>query len=167
MPNSGAKDRQNIAAAALLLAVLAGLALFLVPAVVSGFGGSFSGEKGIGRFLVMVLGSRIDSKLLTGIAAILGVGSAFIAGGGLSNRLYYLLVGLAAVDILCALLLIVALSNDDVASALYNWAPERIADAEDFRTAANWALGGTCAWLIGVLGVQVGLHSASTPGDPK
>lgn len=158
----GAKDRQNIAAAALLLAVLAGLALFLLVAVVQGFNGSLTGEKGVGKFIGLVLGSRIDSKLLNIVAAILGVGSAYVAGGALSDRLFYTLVGVAAVGAVLSVLMIVLLSGDELASALYNYAPERIADAEDFRGAVNWGFGGLAGWLFGVLGVQVGLHATSS-----
>jgi hypothetical protein len=159
---AGAKDRQNFAAAALLLAVLAGLALFLLLAVIGGFNGSLTGEKGLGKFIDLVLGSRIDSKLLNTIAAILGVGSAYVAGGALSNRLFYTLVGLAALGAFFSLLMIVLLSGDALASALYNYAPERIANAEDFRSAVNWGFGGLAGWLLGVLGVQVGLHAMSS-----
>lgn len=157
----GAKDRQNIAAAALLLAVLAVLALFLLVAAIQGFNGSLTGEKGVGKFIDLVLGSRIDSKLLNSIAAILGVGGAYVAGGALSNRFFYTLVGLAAAGAALSLIMIVLLSGDDLASALYNYAPERIANAEDFRSAVNWGFGGLTAWLVGVLGVQVGLHATS------
>lgn len=157
-------NRQNMAAAVLLLAVLGALTAMLLFAVIAGFDGSLSGDKGIGRFLLMILGSKLDPKLLTGIGAILGVGSAYFAGGALSNRWFYLLVGLAALGTLFCLLLLFLFANDDVASALYNWAPEQIADAQDFHNAADWALGGTAAWLIGVLGLQVGLHAASAKG---
>jgi hypothetical protein len=154
-------NRQNIAAAALLLVVLGGLAIVLLWAVAAGFAGALSGDKGIGWFLLMLLGSKLDPKLLSAITGVLGVGSAFFAGGGLSNRWFYLLVGLAALSTLSCLLLIFLFANDQVASALYNWAPEQIADSDAFRSAANWTLGGTAGWLVAVLGLQVGLHSAS------
>jgi hypothetical protein len=161
MSTAPPQKRQSLAAAALLIVVLAGLTAFLLVAVIKGFNGSLTGQHGIGRFIDMVLGSEFDPRILTGIAGILGVGSAYVAGGGLSDRLYYVIVASAASSILLCLLMIVLLADNDVASALYNWAPQPIADAEAFRKAANFVFGGTCFWLVGVLSLQVGLHSSS------
>lgn len=154
-------DRGKIAAAGLLLAVLIGLTLFLVPVVVSSFQGSLTGEQGIGRFFLNILGSRIDPLILTGITGVLAVGSALFAGGGLSDRLFYTIVGLCAFLIAVLVILLVLLSDDLVARKLYNYGSERIADAESFRTAVNWAVGGTCLWLVGVLSAQVGLRATA------
>lgn len=152
-------DRRNIAAAALLLAVLIGLALFLLPVAAKGFQGTLTGEHGIGRFFLNVVGSRIDPLILTGITGVLAVGSAFLAGGGHSNRLFFTIVGLCALLIAILVVLLVLLSDDLVARKLYNYGSERIADADSFRSAVNWAVGGTCLWLLGVLGAQVGLRA--------
>lgn len=153
-------DRRNIAAAALLIAVLVMLALFLVPLALAGFQGEITGEKGIGRFFLLVLDSSIDPRILAGIAAIVGVGSAWVAGGGLSNRLFYAIVGLAAASVALCLVMWVLLADDGIAQKLYNFGSERVADAESFRAASRWTLGETILWLLGVLGAQVGLRAA-------
>jgi hypothetical protein len=153
-------DRKNIAAAALLIAVLVLLALFMLPLTVTGLQGDLTGERGIGRFFLLILDSSIDPRILAGIAAVVGVGSAWIAGGGLSDKLFYAIVGLAAVSSALCLMTWVLLADDEVAQKLYNFGSERIADADSFRSAAGWTLGETILWLLGVLGAQVGLRAA-------
>ena len=161
-PNKEPSDpskRRTVAAVAILLAVLISLTLFLLPVMLEAFNGKLTGEHGVGRFFVDVLGSQIDPFVLTGIAGVLAVGSAFLAGGGLSDRIFYAVVGLCALLILILVILLVLLSDDEVARKLYDYGSERIADADSFRSAVKWAVGGTCLWLLGVLGAQVGLHA--------
>jgi hypothetical protein len=153
-------DRRQIAAAGLLIAVLVGLVAFLLPLTIAGFSGDLTGERGIGRFFLLILDSSIDPRILAGIAAVVGVGSAFVAGGGLSNRLFYAIVALCAVSVALSLVMWVLLSDDAVASELYNFGSERIADADSFRTATRWTLGETILWVLTVLGAQVGLRAA-------
>ena len=156
----GPPARHNIAAAALLLIVLVGVTAFLLGLAVSVFSGAATGQGGIGRFFLLILDSDIDPKVLTGITAIVGVGSAFVAGGGLSDRFYYSIVALCAVSVLLALIVWLLLTDDHVARNFYNFASARLADAEDFRGAFHWVLGGTILWLLGVLGAQFGLRLA-------
>ena len=166
MPEN-AIPRQKIAASGLLTVVLCGLAIFLLLAALAHFQGALRGNAGTGRLLVLILGSRIDSRILTGITAVLAIGSSYVAGGALPDRLYYVIVGLCAFTILMCLILLVVLSDDAVARDLYNFGSQRIADADSFRDATNWALGGTCAWLVGVLVVQVGLHASDNKEQGK
>lgn len=154
-------DRRKIAAAYLLLTVLLVLTAFLIPVVLSGFQGTLSGEQGIGRFFLNILGSRIDPLILTGITGVLAVGSAVIAGGSLSERFFYGIFALCALLFALLLVLLVLLSDDLVARKLYNYGAEHIADADAFRAAVKWAVGGTCLWLVGVLSAQVGLRAAA------
>jgi hypothetical protein len=149
------KRRNNIAAGGLLIAALALLTASTLWISMAGLFGSLTGEGGAGRFLVMVLGTKFDARIWVGIAGILAVGAAYVAGGGLSDRLFYAIVSLAAVSLLSTLFIMGLVSDDETARHLYNYAPERIADADSFRIAANWVIGELLFWLVGVIGTQV------------
>lgn len=152
-------DRQKVAAVALLFVVLGGLTVLLAVLAAKGLAGSLTGEGGIGRFFVNFLGSQISPLIFESVAGVLGVGAAFLAGGNLSNRVFFGMVALGALAFALCVIFFVVLSDHAVASNLYNYGSERIANAESFRSAVNWAVGGACAWLIGVVGTLVGVRA--------
>jgi hypothetical protein len=152
------QKRQNLAAAGLLIGAVAALFLLFAALDVAALGGTLNGQRGVGRIFLLLLDTKIDPKITVAIGGILGVGGSYIAGGGLSDRLFYAIVVISAVAAVLCLLLLVLLSDAQLAQAIYNYGSVRIADADSFRTASTWVLVELALWLLGVVGVQVGVR---------
>ena len=153
------KQRQRIAAAGLLVAVLCLIMFAFLTWNGAAFFGSLTGEHGVGRLFLLILDTKIDSRVWTAAAGILGVGAAFVAGGGLSNRLFYVIVALSSLSALLCLLFLILLSDAALAHTFYDYGSDRIADSASFNKASTWFLTETAVWLLGIVGMQVGVRA--------
>lgn len=120
--------------------------------------GSIDGRAPIGAALLATLALPIDPAWISGVVAIFAIGSAYAAAGNLPDRLYYSMIAILVVAALTALLALISLTSEGVASQLYNWANvEHLADAEGYKAAINWLFGGILGWLIVTIGTLVGV----------
>jgi hypothetical protein len=153
------QKRQNIAAAGILIAVLGVLFMAFAALDVAALGGSLTGEHGIGRLFLLVVDTKIDSRITIAIGGILSVGGSYVAGGGLSNRWFAAIVTMSALTAAFCLLFLVLLSDDQLAQALYDYGSARVADDQSFHAAAAWILVELSVWLLGVVGMQLGVRT--------
>lgn len=152
-----ASDRREWTAIVILLLVLGASGLFLLIACTAMLGSGVTGERGVGwmfNLLVANGGAGIVGKSLL---ALFAVAAAYAANPDRHPTVFYAAVILCVVALISAAGCIILLGDENIASKLYNWAPSGIDEAAAFARAANIMLGGFIAWIVGVLGIQLGL----------
>ena len=152
-------NRQAKAASAILTAFLL-LVLLLNIVLITGFYTNLiRGDQVIGMSLLAVLEFPFDPNWISGVLAILSIGSAYVASDALPEKPYNLIVALAVGSTLATLIVMIGLSSQGIAPLLYNYATEMLADAESFRSAVYKLFGGTLGWLIVTIGTFVGVRN--------
>lgn len=154
----GETSQQNTAATAILVGTIVLVILINLTLFFGVLTGSIDGQEMIGAALLATLSLPIDPKWISGVAAILAIGSAYAAAGKLPDKFYYLIIVILVIAALTTVVVLISLTSEGVASKLYNWATvERLADAQGFKSTIYWLFGGVLGWLIVTIGTLVGV----------
>lgn len=124
------------------------------------FNGPINGKAPTGRALLAILQLPIETFWINGVAAILSVGSAFISGRGVSDRIYYFSFGINISALILTIIALAGLHTEEIAQELYNSASiEGLADSASFKSAIRWFFGGIVTWLVASACTLVGVRN--------
>lgn len=156
------QQKKGAAIFSLALVSVAVLFLLLLFAAIIFSSGSL-GDRFPGRVLMLLVHNwSFLSVTLKAAPALLTIGISVFANYKLKDLPFYLIVSVSLVGILLSVYLILEVSSVDTARRFWAYSPvTSLEDYQSFVSAAQTGLGAIAAWLVLVLGIQLGVKKGA------
>jgi hypothetical protein len=157
-------EQQKRAAAALSFLIVLAASFFLLWLSVAVIGSQESlGDKRPGRQFMLAIGSwGLLDTALKALPVIITVGIGLLARYKLKDWQFYGTVAASVIGVVAAAYLLIEVSSVETARRFWAYSPvPRLEDYNSFVSAAQATLVTTVIWLVGVLGIQLGIKGGN------